>query len=389
VFGSEAERDGSANSNYLAFSSFKQYLSLHDLSELDGGLPKNVDPTESYTPRIAITLFLAHLLRQASIVAGAAGVPWPVPIRIARPAWDRNRAKESECILKSIVQQAVALNELLGPALSGKGGLKHDQVSEALQKVSKIPDKVSIFHLDNEGNASVLEATAVAAAAINAKGKRIVVVVDVGGGTSDFGAFMTGLPEHSVISEIPRSSEVLRKAGDHLDMLLRRFVQNKLYYVEGDTAALGVERELRRRQRQYKEELFQKGKVTIRVGDDTLDVELEAFIHSDGVKAFSSDLKEKFLRSIGAAVECARLSSSPRGRVCVEILFSGGGYDLPMVRALASDIPIYWPFKIANPDFDYWTSSSANIPVRQLVVAVGGAMLELPKVTAPQHAQPA
>ncbi len=96
---SEAERDGNASPNYLAFTSFKQYLSLHDLSELDGLLPKNLDRTERYTPRIAITLFLAHLLHQASIAAGAAGVPWPVPIRMARPAWDRSRAKENGCRL--------------------------------------------------------------------------------------------------------------------------------------------------------------------------------------------------------------------------------------------------------------------------------------------------
>lgn len=99
VFGSEAELNGITNSNYLTFTSIKQYLSLHHLSELDELLPDEFDQTKRYTPRMAITLFLAHLLHQAGVVAAAAGVPWPVPIRIARPAWDRDRAKECESIL--------------------------------------------------------------------------------------------------------------------------------------------------------------------------------------------------------------------------------------------------------------------------------------------------
>lgn len=230
----------------------------------------------------------------------------------------------------------------------------------------------------------MLEATAVAAAAIKAVGRRVVAVVDVGGGTSDFGAFMTGQPNNAVISEIPDSSEVLRKAGGHLDMLLRRYVQNKLFYVEGDAAALGVERELKRRQRAYKEELFRKGSVLIRVGDDALEIEVEEFLSSDGVKAFAVDLRKKFLKSIEAAVNCAKSNSTETSRVTVEILLSGGGYDLPMVRGLANDIPIYWPFKVINPDFHYWAAGDFGIPARQLVVAVGGAMQQLPKVTAPQ-----
>jgi hypothetical protein len=54
-----------------------------------------------------------------------------------------------------------------------------------------------------------------------------------------------------------------------------------------------------------------------------------------------------------------------------------------MVRALAAQ-PLYdWNYKVSEPDFDSWPTLGEDASSRQLVVAVGGAMLELPKVTAP------
>ncbi len=71
VFGVEAERDGVLNADRerFAFTSLKQYLSTHHLSELDAPLPASIDPTGRYTARMALKLFLAHLLHQASIVS--------------------------------------------------------------------------------------------------------------------------------------------------------------------------------------------------------------------------------------------------------------------------------------------------------------------------------
>jgi hypothetical protein len=59
VFGEEAERDGIRNADreHYTFTSLKQYLSTHELSELDAPLPKNIDPTGRYTARIALKLF--------------------------------------------------------------------------------------------------------------------------------------------------------------------------------------------------------------------------------------------------------------------------------------------------------------------------------------------
>jgi molecular chaperone DnaK (HSP70) len=387
VFGVEAERDGIVNADRdrFAFTSLKQYLSTHDLSELDAPLPKNIDPTGRYTARIVLKLFLAHLLYQADVVSKAAGVPWPVPLRIARPAWDRKRAKQGEAALRQIVTEAIALAEILGPALSAAGGISHKKIHSTLQRTAKnANDNPAIFKLDETGtNASVLEATAVAAASIKNTGRRIVVVVDIGGGTSDFGAFMTGLRGRSVLAEISGSSQILRKAGDHLDMLLRGYILEKLHYLEDDAAARGAGRELRRHQRVHKEELFKNGTLFVRVGDDSSRITAEEFISSEGVRAFNEQLRETFTLSLKEAVECARGFSRSARRAPVEILFTGGGHALPMVRDLTQRLPYDWSFKISEPNFENWPTNTENAPNRQLVVAVGGAMLDLPKVTAP------
>jgi molecular chaperone DnaK (HSP70) len=98
VFGEEAEREGirNADRDHYTFTSLKQYLSTHELSELDAPLPKNIDPTGRYTARIALKLFLAHLLNQAKTVSKAAGCRGRFPcVSRALPGIDavRRRAR--------------------------------------------------------------------------------------------------------------------------------------------------------------------------------------------------------------------------------------------------------------------------------------------------------
>ena len=381
VFGAEAEDAGNKSSDRYTFTSMKQYLSTHDLTELDVPLPENIDPTGDYTARIALELFLAHLLMQANIVAKVARSPWPVPLRIARPAWETNRADQGEAELKRIVVQAFALADTLGQALIKDGGVSHEQVFEALKKTKNVKADVSrIFKLDTSGSASVLEATAVAVASIRGLDdrRRFVEVVDIGGGTADFGAFMTGLPGNEVLASLQGSSHILRQAGDHLDMLLRRYILDQLGYVEDDFAALGASRDLRRRQRLYKEELFTKNRILVRVGDDALEVAVDDFLASSAVRRFADRLRETFLQSLEKAILAARYFSLPTNRIPVEIVFTGGGHALPMVRAL-SEHGLGWDARPTEPDLKHWPST----PNRQLVVAVGGAILDLPNEAPP------
>src|SRR5262245_39879449 len=111
LFGQEAQTAAVRNtrSDRQAFASPKQYLSTHDPEQLDEGLEPSIDPTETYTPRDLLALFLAHLLVQAGKAAVLAKAPWPVPLRIARPAWEARRALSGEKILGALVLRAFAI----------------------------------------------------------------------------------------------------------------------------------------------------------------------------------------------------------------------------------------------------------------------------------------
>ena len=285
----------------LAFTSPKQYLSTQEPECLDEVLEKEIDPTGTYTPRKLLILFLAHLLVQAKAATEAAGIPWPVPLRIARPAWDRKRALEGEKTLKGLLLCAFAAVDSLGGKLIGAEGLPHDLAHSVLSAVidrglfNKVDEYRHIFELaSGTESASIPEATAVAAGLIRRTGRRVIVVADIGAGTSDFGAFMTGLPGHNVVGEIPESSQILREAGDHLDMLLTIMILDQAGIDRHDQAGKGAARRLRTRQRENKEILFREGSVTVELNDDVRAITLQEFLADRRVQEFSLRLRSKF-----------------------------------------------------------------------------------------------
>ncbi|MFZ1106449.1 MAG: hypothetical protein WAN86_26900, partial [Hyphomicrobiaceae bacterium] len=361
------------------------------LVDLDEKLERSIDPTQQFTPRGLLTLFLAHLLVQAGRAAAAAKLPWPVPLKIARPAWDKERAAIGEQTLRSVVLQAFAIVDALGSKLTAAGGLAHEETLSALSNATNdhsLQDPLAfpkVFEVNREGSASVLEATAVAAGSIRETGRRVVAVADIGGGTSDFGAFMTGLPNRDVLGEIKGSSHILRQAGDHLDMLLTRHIEDKAGIDPHAPAGKGAARRLRSRQRTNKETLFAEGMLNVQVGDDVQTVTVEDFLADAKVQAFVQRLRETFHGALAAAVECARQHPQPHngGRTPVEILLTGGGHALPMVRLLASDPSVDWTYQDAAPELPEEMSEDMKIVRRQLAVAIGGAVKDLPRMTVP------
>ena len=388
LFGQEAEsaaiRDEA--SGRRAFVSPKQYLSTFDLDQIDGLLDKDIDPTGKFTPRKLLQLFLAFLLERARGEAERYELPWPVRLRVARPAWSAERAVAGEALLKELVKSGFSLAGNLGSALTAPGGLSQRKALSALKKLQ--PSESSdgeTFRLSIEGNVSVREATAVASGSIRDNGRRVVVVVDVGGGTSDFGAFATGLAWRNVIAEIEGSAAVLSEAGDHLDMLLRAFILEKAGLSGDHPAGAGAARRLLVRGRSNKERLFSDGVLTVELGDRVVEITVQEFMDRPDVAKFADRLRERSRRTVEVAVACARdFQRMSRRRTPVSFLFTGGGHDLPMVKALASDPGISWHYEEAKPNVAANAEELDFYSVyRQLAVAIGGAIQDLPKETAP------
>ena len=139
LFGEEAQRMAirSHGSAREAFSSPKQYLGTDDFDLYDSFLRKEIDPTGQFTPRKLLRLFIAHLLERAGAHATSRKLPWPVPLRLARPAWDKKRGKEGEKRLQDLVIVGFALVDELGGKLSKSGGLPHKAALKALEKTEK------------------------------------------------------------------------------------------------------------------------------------------------------------------------------------------------------------------------------------------------------------
>ena len=364
------------------FMSPKQYLSTHALDDLDERLPAEIDPTGDYTARHLITLYLAFLLRRTEDAAREAGLDWPTRFRIARPAWDRKRAEWGETTLRTLVRHAFILVDRFGDALLDEKGLAHDAVADAFAAIpdtSEFPDE-EIFEISESGAATVPEATAVAAASLRPGERRVVVVADIGGGTSDFAAFVTGRPGHNVVAEIDGSARVLREAGDFLDMHLRRLLVAKAGLLPDDPAARGAVGMIRARQRSLKEALFAEGRVVAEAGDQFVELTLEEFLSDTHVQGFATRLAGTFYESLEHAVDFARyLSSGSHAQVRVDILPTGGGYDLPMVREMIRAIPVEWKFRTIAPELLQSGDANFNAVSRQLAVSIGGSVLELPR----------
>lgn len=364
------------------FMSPKQYLSTHALDELDDRLPAEIDPTGAYSARRLITLYLAYMLRRAEDAARERKLDWPPRFRIARPAWDRERADWGEKTLRVLVRHAFILVDRFGDSLLSKEGLAHDAVHEAFDAIpdtSEFPDE-EIFEISEKGTATVPEATAVAAASLRPGERRVVVVADIGGGTSDFAAFVTGRPGHNVVAEIDGSACVLRQAGDFLDMQLRRMLVNKAGLLPDDPAARGAVAMIRARQRSLKEALFADGRVVAEAGDQFVEMTLDEFLADTHVQGFAERLRENFNKSLGLAVDFARyLTQGASVQVRVDILPTGGGYDLPMVQEMIRKLPYEWKFSTISPELLTTDNPDFNAVSRQLAVSVGGAVLELPR----------
>lgn len=395
LFGQEAHEKAlrSHGSAREAFTSPKQYLGTGDFDLYDSYLRKEIDQTGKFTPRKLLRLFIAHLLERAGAHANARGLPWPVPLRLARPAWDKKQGKEGEKRLQDLVIAGFALVDELGGALSKAGGIPHEQAFKALEKAEKHPEPSAQMFLAKAGSASVLEATAVAANSTRKRGRRIVVVADIGGGTSDFGSFMTPIRGTKTIAEVKGSSQILKEAGDYLDMQLLRLILDRAGYVSSHPAAQGVARRLLALARNNKEVLFADGVLTEQVGEEVVQISLQEFLEDPKVREFAQRLRERFRKTMLCAKACAEENRSPKGLTPpIEIMLTGGGYGLPMVQDLlkAPGLPGTAP---AAPEF---LEDDQPFPFdgvrRQLAVAIGGAMRDLPSmrsIAVAQDSQPA
>lgn len=293
--GSEAVKRGM---NYggefrRSLDSLKQQISQVDpvdgSAELQGRLPKDVDPTSTLTYADAITIYLAYLTDLATTaVARRVGTPY-VRRRFTVPCWQSTqRGWAAELLGKSLLRA-----QLLADAFRDRWrkGIPVEQIAHAVQAAAAYDGELTpLAAIESDDvthwSRGSLEALGAASARVwrDRFARDLMLVVDVGAGTTDLSLFwvVQDGESHRAFPIVNGNSGV-RQAGDTLDRLLVEALLRK--------AGLGVDetgerarRGLRRKGvRQMKERLFQVGSLTeTLVNDEEVTLSREEFINLMG-----------------------------------------------------------------------------------------------------------
>lgn len=380
------------DTNRQCFQSPKQILSEMAAGVLNTPPPASQDPTQSFKRSELMALLLAQLVWRASIAARQAGLQTLPKLRFARPAWEPQHASRGEEQLLGLFAKAFAIAGTLRDRLVQMDGLAIDNAKAVLVQVEHDtrPLELLMKRVEIERDVEdcidrgfVPEATAVAAAAIRPENglRRLFVVVDVGAGTSDFGAFVTVPGDgQGKIGELPRARRVVLRGGNFLDEQVVALLKDKAGLVDGMPSATGPLARLKRDATRIKEELLEQEAVDEDLGNGQfVSATLDELLAREPVKGFSNELWEKFTQALSVASEFTRgLTNRPHS---IEIILTGGGSRLPMVQGLITRAQheSEYPVTVTDTTPGWITDTNWSQLFPQLAVAIGGAMPFMPQ----------
>lgn len=366
--------------------SFKDRLSLAEV--VDGELrdpaasrlDERSNPTKvPFTHGDILLLFLGFLTWTAeeSLRRYKPGPrPGDVRRRFALPSWEDAKRTAGTGLLKRYLARAQVVADSVGDRWHH--GISIEQAKVLTDAVFRLPvDDLPVALLD-EG---VLEPIAAGATRIEIKTpqKRLVMIIDVGAGTTDYAIFVAHEHGESALRMIPVAVHAWNCAGNHLDNVLRIILVDKTGCAGSARDALNLQ--IQNRQREYKETLFKRGEVSVVLGDGAHAVSLtrDEFLQDARVVNFAKNLEDHFEETL----EKAGVRANDRfGQMGILVVLTGGGANLPMVRDLAKG-------KSCKRGVERQEAPllPENVPqvleqeYLQLAVAWGGAMPELPVVS--------
>jgi len=324
-----------------------------------------------------LVLYLAYLTDLAvSELAERHGKSRYVGRRFALPYWDEERRVWGETILR----RHLAMAQIIGDTFHGKWGEGIDierarNAIEEVKSLKKLPD-----YLLKEGVSEPIAAGGSRLRANDVGFRNLAVVVDVGAGTTDFGAFLVVSQSQDKVPKvcpIANCARTVRQAGNTVDNCLRLEILNKHGIDSGHSDYRRINADLQLRIREYKERLFRdKTLKYILQNEASGTVDLDSFLRSSKVEAFADTLHVTFKELVESIPESFVKRLGEAGLV---IVLTGGGASMPMVQKFGEE-PIYVHGVRMNcrqaglvPEeirLDY-PSLEAEYP--QLAVAMGGA----------------
>lgn len=330
--------DPSANRHRL--DSLKQEISqVHPedgVAPLRSPLPKEVDPTSTLTYEDAITVYLAYLTDLATTELESnkkVGTRY-VRRRFTLPWWTDEQRKWAGDLLTLVLRRA----QLLADTYRGRWrrGIHVSEFKRALAAAATHDERLA-WMVPPQPENPVLEALAAASARLwnDSSARELMLVVDVGAGTTDLSLFWVVQSEgkfHRAWPIMPCGAAI-KQAGDTLDSLLVKELLRK--------AELGADRGeerrakdglSRRRVRRVKEALFEVRTVTEQLATDhTVTLRLDEFLELDGIKTFEKRISDEIQGLLDRVHDSWEPAAGDRG---ITLVLTGGGSQLPMIQNL-------------------------------------------------------
>jgi molecular chaperone HscA len=391
--GSEAIRHGERRATDVRrqrLDSLKQFVSQSESLELltFTALGAAANPTSlAVTMDDAVTLYLGYLTDLASTAMSEAGLSRYAKRTFSLPCWKEGHRAWAAPYLAKLIGRA----QLVADTFKGRwrDGIPVDQWLAAVAQAKRHDDESLRWLVRDEERpihqmrrwGAVLEPLAAGSASIlRPVGRELVLVVDVGAGTSDFSLFLVSqgqpqAPGHRAIPVTP-VADAVRFAGDSVDeILLKELLRAGNMDPDSALAAHAKASVRLSGLRRLKERLFVEGRVeVILTSDATVSIERDEFVKTAGVRDFERQLHSH----IRAFLEKVHPSFAPLFK-SIALVLTGGGRDLPMVASLASQS---WQIHGSSVAFRlmprvpvefgrYGEAFGREYP--QLAVAIGGA----------------
>ena len=311
------------------------------LAPLKRRLPKEIDPTSTLTYLDAIMCYLAYLtdLATTELERDPKVATRYVRRRFTLPWWTKEQRRwAGEMLTKGLVRA-----QLLADTFHGRwgDGIHVGQLKRALQDAAAHDNQLAWMVL-SEPPEGVLEALAAASARVicDKAARDIMLVVDVGAGTTDLSLFWVVQRPHTNGQPgrlerawpIEPCGTAIKQAGDTLDSLLVKELLRRADLGADTALRQRASNDLFREVRRLKETLFRNGDITvILVSDHIVRLTEEEFLDLSGVKAFENRICNEIqdlLNGVHASWEKAAVDSG------ITLVLTGGGSALPMIRNL-------------------------------------------------------
>ena len=362
--------------HHRAFQSIKDILTVGPTTDLGEPVPSLFNPSKRPVSRKAIVaLYLAFLTDSALLaLRGDYGEgSRNIPRSYTKPVFDPRRDEWAT----EILTECAIVGQVLADHFSGRWshGIPLDALRAAVAQADA-PEQCSVA----EGLILPEPIAAFASRVRNVfpegYARHLMMVIDVGAGTTDFAMFARVDRKGEMnLFRIKDSVTTIRIAGNAVDDALVDYLMLQAGVTEGHSRRRAITADLQRDIRLVKEELFTKRTVTRQlINDMKTEATLEGFEECQAMIQLRDRMEDKF-HEVLSAIDSSWLSFTR-----LEVFLTGGGASLNMVTRLAAARSVAIGEKVVTPERvtepPPWIEEECEDVIDfypQLAVCIGGA----------------